>query len=284
MNVWVEAARPRTLTAAVAPVAVGTAAAERFIAWRALCALIVGLAIQVAVNYANDLFDAQRGVDTAERVGPRRATASGLVSPGAMKRATLAATLVAGAAGSALAVDVGPELWLVGVACVIAMLGYSGGPKPYASLGLGEVFVFLFFGLVATVGSFYVQEDHIEWLPIACAIPIGFLAVAILVVNNLRDIASDTAAGKRTLAVRMGAVASRSMYGLLLTGTFLMVPVIAVAASSWWPLLAFGSLPLAFGASRIVSTEGLALLPALGATAQLQLAFGALLAVGLWIA
>lgn len=283
MNVWVEAARPRTLSAAVVPVAVGTAAVDRFIPWRALAALVVAVAIQIAVNYANDLFDAQRGIDTAERLGPRRATASGLVTPGQMRIAMLLALAVAAGAGAALALAVGPELWLVGLACVLAMLGYSGGPKPYASLGLGEIFVFVFFGLVATVGSAYVHVERITPLPLAAAVPVGFLAVAILVVNNLRDIPTDTATGKRTLAVRMGVDGTRSLFALLLVGTFAAVPAIAAIPPSPWPLIALASLPLAFTAAHMVSSGGgPSLLPALGATARLQLVFGALLAIGLW--
>ena len=283
MNVWVEAARPRTLSAAVIPVAVGTAAVDTWIAWRALAALVVSLAIQVAVNYANDLFDAERGVDTAERIGPRRATAAGLVTPKQMRIAMLIAVFVAGAAGASLALAVGPELWLVGIACVLAMLGYSGGPKPYASLGLGEIFVFIFFGLVATIGSAYVQVERITPLPLVSAIPVGFLAVAILVVNNLRDIPTDTAAGKRTLAVRMGVDGTRSLYAILLVGTFAALPVIAMIPPSPWPLIALAALPLAYTAARMVSSGGgPSLLPALGATARLQLVFGVLLAIGLW--
>ena len=285
MNVWVEAARPRTLSAAIVPVAVGTAGVERVIAWRAGAALVAAIAIQIAVNYANDLFDAQRGVDTAERLGPRRATATGMVTARGMRIAMLLAVLVAGAAGASLALAVGPELWLVGIACLIAMLGYSGGPKPYASLGLGEIFVFVFFGLVATVGSAYVQIERITPRAVLSAIPVGFLAVAILVVNNLRDIPTDAATGKRTLAVRMGVASTRSMYALLLVGTFGSVPLIAMVVSSPWPLLPLAALPLAFTATRMVASGGgPSLIPALGATARLQLAFGVLLALGLWIA
>ena len=283
MNVWVEAARPRTLSAAIAPVAVGTASVDHFIAWRAGAALVVAVAIQIAVNYANDLFDAQRGVDTDERVGPRRVTAAGLVTPKQMWVAMLLALAVAGAAGGALAIAVGPELWLVGLAAVLALFGYSGGPKPYAGLGLGEVFVFVFFGLVATVGSAYVHVERIPPLPVVAAIPVGFLAVAILVVNNLRDIPTDTAVGKRTLAVRLGVQGTRSLYSLLLVGSFGTLPMIAMIPPSPWPLVAFASLPLAFSASRMVSGgAGPSLLPALGATARLQVVFCLLLAIGVW--
>lgn len=282
MNVWVEAARPRTLTAAVVPVAVGTATADRFIAWRAVAALIVGLAMQISVNYANDLFDAQRGVDTDERVGPRRATAAGLVRPYQMKKAIFLALGVATIAGGALATAVGPELWAVGALCVLAMLGYSGGPKPYASLGLGEIFVFVFFGLVATIGSAYVQVERVEETAVIAALPVGFLAVAILVVNNLRDIDTDRAAGKHTLAVRIGAQPTQALFVALIGGALALVAAVAWSASSPWPFVALASLPLAPIAIRLVrDPQKHSLLPALGATARLQLAFGALLATGL---
>jgi 1,4-dihydroxy-2-naphthoate octaprenyltransferase len=285
VNVWVEAARPRTLTAAIAPVTVGTASVDTFIAWRAGAALLAAVAIQIAVNYANDLFDAERGVDTEERIGPRRATASGLVSPQQMRAAMWSALVVAAVAGSALALAVGPELWLVGLASFFAMLGYSGGPKPYASLGLGEVFVFIFFGLVATVGSAYVQVERIDEVAVAASIPVGFLAVAILVVNNVRDIATDATAGKRTLAVRMGEVTTKRLYVALLLGTVAAVPVIALTASSPLPLVALLACPLFVIAARsVLRGSGPALLPALGATARAQLVFGGLLALGLGIA
>jgi 1,4-dihydroxy-2-naphthoate octaprenyltransferase len=285
VNVWVEAARPRTLTAAVVPVAVGTASADRFIAWRALAALLVSLAIQISVNYANDLFDAQRGIDTEERVGPRRATATGLVTPGQMKSAMVLALGVAAVAGGALAITVGPELWLVGLACVLALIGYSGGPKPYASLGLGEVFVFVFFGLVATVGSAYVHTERIEAESVIASIPVGLLAVAILIVNNLRDVETDAAAGKRTLAVRIGATTTRGLYAATILIPFMLLVAVAGIADSQWPLLAALSAPLAIAAVRRTrGTSGRELLPALGATARLQLAYGLLLALGLWIA
>ena len=284
MNVWIEAARPRTLSAAIAPVAAGTATVDHVIAWRALAALVVAIAIQIAVNYANDLFDAQRGVDIAERVGPRRVTAAGLVTPKQMWVAIAVTLSVAGAAGAALALVVGPELWLVGLAALLALFGYSGGPKPYAGLGLGELFVFVFFGLVATVGSAYVHVERITSLAVVAAIPVGFLAVAILVVNNLRDIPTDTAVGKRTLAVRLGVQGTLSLFALLFVGSFGTLPVIAMISSSPWPLIAFASLPLAFAASRMVSSgAGLSLLPALGATARLQIVFSLLLAIGLWV-
>jgi len=160
VNVWVEAARPPTLPAAIAPVLVGTAAASRLVLWRFAAALVVALGVQVAVNYANDYFDGVRGGDTPQRVGPRRAVASGLVAPARMRAAIAVALGVAAVAGSALSAAVGWELLGVGLACFVAALAYSGGPRPYASSGLGELFVFVFFGLVATVGSAYVHDER----------------------------------------------------------------------------------------------------------------------------
>jgi len=282
VNVWVEAARPKTLSAAVAPVVVGTAAADRFIAWRAAAALLVALALQVAVNYANDLFDAARGVDTEARVGPRRAVASGLIAPGEMKVGIGIALAVAAGAGTALAVAVDARLLLVGVVAIVALLGYSGGPKPYASAGLGEVFVFVFFGLVATVGSSYVHDERVVRASVIAAIPIGFLATAILVVNNLRDIESDAAAGKRTLAVRIGDARTRSLLRILVLGAFLFVPVIAGDVGSAWAMLPLAALPLALPLVTLSNARGTGLIPVLTSTARLQLVFALLLAAGLW--
>lgn len=284
---YVEAARPRTLPAAVAPVLVGTAAAMRPVTdlyvGRALLALVVALALQVAVNYANDLFDGLAGVDTEDRTGPRRAVASGSISPTAMKAATSAALVVAGVAGLALAWLVGWELLLVGGLAVLATLGYSGGSKPYASLGLGEVMVFVFFGLVATVGSAYVQDGVITQVAVLASVPIGLLAVALLVVNNLRDIPTDEATGKRTLAVRLGERATRRLYRSLLAVAFLGVIGVAVAADDWWPLLGLLALPLAvspvLAAGRV--PLGRELIPVLEATGRIQLLLGIGLAVGL---
>ncbi|MDQ3982742.1 MAG: 1,4-dihydroxy-2-naphthoate polyprenyltransferase, partial [Actinomycetota bacterium] len=223
MRLWVEAARPRTLPAAVVPVLVGTSAAGHLIVWRFAAALLVSLALQVAVNYANDYFDGVRGVDTPERAGPRRAVASGLVRPSQMKAAVGLALAVAAAAGIALTIAVGPELLLVGALSIGAALAYSGGPRPYASAGLGEVFVFVFFGLVATVGSAYVQVETIPRLTVLASVPVGLLATAILVVNNLRDIPTDAAAGKKTLAVRLGPRGTRRLYAALLAGAAIAV-------------------------------------------------------------
>lgn len=282
MNVWIEAARPKTLSAAVAPVLVGTAAAESFIAWRAGAALVVALAVQIAVNYANDLFDGVRGVDTAARVGPRRAVASGLISAHRMKAAVAIALGVAAVAGVALAAAAGWWLVLVGAAAFVALLAYSGGPAPYASIGLGEVFVFVFFGLVATVGSAYVHDEEVARVAIFAAVPVGLLATAILVVNNLRDVETDAAAGKRTLAVRLGEERTRTLLRVVVLGAFPFVPLIAGTTGSAWAMLPLAAVPFAFPVVRASHGRGAALVPALAATARLQLVFGALLAVGLW--
>jgi len=283
VNVYVEAARPRTLPAAVAPVLVGTAAADAYVAWRFFAALVVGVAIQVGVNYANDYFDGVRGVDTAERVGPRRAVAAGLVVPARMRAAMVGAFAVAGVAGLSLAAAVDWELIALGVLCLLAAVGYSGGPRPYASAGLGELFVFVFFGLVATVGSAYVQDEAIVPASVVAAVSMGLLATALLVVNNLRDIPTDEAAGKRTLAVRLGDEGTRALYLGMLAASFFPLPLLAGTTASPWPLIAFAALPLAVHAARIVRAADRppALVRGLAATGQCQLVFGILLAVGL---
>jgi len=287
VNVWVEAARPRTLPAAVAPVLVGTAAASRLVPWRFAAALVVALAVQIAVNYANDYFDGVRGVDTPQRVGPRRAVASGLVAPARMRAAIAVALGVAAVAGLALAAAVGWELLAVGLACFAAALAYSGGPRPYASAGLGELFVFVFFGLVATVGSAYVHDERVVAVAVAASVPVGLLATAILVANNLRDIATDAVAGKTTLAVRLGDRATRGLYLALLSGAFLMVVAsLPVMTGSVWPLLVAGAVPLSVRPLRAVASgaTGGALVPALAGTGALELAFAVLLAAGLELA
>ncbi|HEV2754468.1 MAG TPA: 1,4-dihydroxy-2-naphthoate polyprenyltransferase [Actinomycetota bacterium] len=283
MNVWVEAARPRTLPAAVVPVLVGTATAGRVIAWRAAAALVVSLALQVAVNYANDYFDGVRGIDTPDRVGPRRATAAGLVQPSQMNVAIAASLGVAAAAGIALTVAVGPELLVVGLASIGAALAYSGGPRPYASAGLGEAFVFVFFGLVATMGSAYVQVERIPAVTAALSVPVGLLATAILVVNNLRDIATDSVTGKRTLAVRLGPEGTRRLFAGLLAGAGLSLGLVAAADGSPRALVLLAV--LAFGgviAREVYRAEGAALIRCLVQTSALHLAFGVAASAVLW--
>jgi 1,4-dihydroxy-2-naphthoate octaprenyltransferase len=289
---WVNGARPRTLVASVVPVVVGTAAAGRASLWRTLAALAVGLGLQIGVNFANDYQDGMRGIDTEERQGPPRLTSSGVASPRSVLLASLLSIAVAAAAGLALAVAT--SLWLIpiGAAAMLALWLYSGGPRPYGSLGLGEVMVFVFFGLMATAGTAYVQAERIPGAAWWSSAAMGFLAVAILEANNLRDISTDSVAGKRTLAVRLGHRRARALYRALVVAAFATI-VLGVAIGivdagyglSQWALLALAAWPLAIGPVEVVgSAEGRALVPVLVGTAQLQLAFGALLALGLWLA
>lgn len=286
-HVWVDAARPRTLPASVAPVIVGTAAGtfhDRLVWSHFVLAVVVALAVQVAVNFANDYFDGVRGVDTVQRAGPTRAVASGLVPPRRMLFATFVSIAVAAAAGVVLSAMVSGWLLLVGAAAFLALLGYSGGPRPYASAGLGEVFVFVFFGLAATLGSAYVQHERLTLTAWLCAVATGLLAVALLVVNNLRDVPTDAVAGKRTLAVRLGDARTRKLFAALVV-LALLVAVIGVplADRSGWPLLALLALPLAREPLRAVRSGGVgrALIPALGGLGRLELATAVLLAAGL---
>jgi 1,4-dihydroxy-2-naphthoate octaprenyltransferase len=279
----VQGARPRTLPAAVVPVAVGTAVAHaqgHVVWWRAATALVVALALQVGVNYANDYSDGVRGTD-AGRVGPVRLVASGLASPAAVRRAAMVALGVAGAAGLALTVAVGPQLLVVGAAAIAAAWFYTGGPRPYGYAGLGELFVFVFFGLVAGAGTAYVQLDRLTALAVVASVPVGLLAVALLVVNNLRDVDGDAVAGKRTLAVRLGASTTRRLYVACVVAPL----ALAGAVATWrpWALLALAAAPAAFPVVRRVArgAVGRELVEVLGGTGRLQLVYGALLVVGL---
>jgi len=282
---WLVGARPRTLPASVVPVLVGTAVAfdatdADVVAWRALAALVVALALQVGTNYANDYADGVRGTDDA-RVGPVRLVAAGLASPAAVKRAALLAFGVAGLAGLALAAAVGPELIAVGAASIAAGWFYTGGPRPYGYAGLGEVFVFTFFGVVATVGSAYVHLDRVSGVGLVASVPVGLLATALLVVNNLRDVPTDAVAGKRTLAVRMGDPATRLLYVGCLAGAFSCLVLVALARPAG--LLALAALPLARRPAMAIGRglTGPALIPVLVDTGRLQLVFGVLLAAGI---
>jgi 1,4-dihydroxy-2-naphthoate octaprenyltransferase len=264
-------------------VAVGTAVAAAqgdVIWWRALAALVVSLAIQIGTNYANDYSDGIRGTD-AVRVGPVRLVASGLASASAVKRAAWLSFAVAGVAGLGLAIAVGPELLAVGAASIAAGWLYTGGPRPYGYAGLGEVFVFVFFGLVATTGSAYVHLERITGLAVLAGVPVGLLAVAILVVNNLRDIPNDKVAAKRTLAVRMGDPATRVLYTACVVAPFALVVAIAVARP--WALVALAALPLVLRPVRRVmgGESGRGLVDVLVATGRIQLVFGLLLALGI---
>ena len=285
MNVWVAGARPRTLPASVAPVLVGTAAAAsegRIIPWRALAALVVAVALQVATNYANDYSDGRRGAD-ARRVGPLRLTDSGVVAPAAVARAAAVAFLVAAVAGLTLALAVDLRLLLVGGAGIAAGALYTGGPRPYGYAGFGEVAVLVFFGFVATAGSAYVQLERLTGSALAAAVPVGLLACALLVVNNLRDLPTDAEVGKRTLAVRLGARGTRRLYRACIVGALVAVVLLGCARPP--VLLALAAAPLAVPPLRLVARRGDApgLVAALVATARLQLVTGALLALGLWL-
>ena len=289
---WVAGARPRTLPAAVAPVIVGTAVAvwDGGMVWdRALLALVVALALQVGVNYANDYSDGVRGTD-AERVGPVRLVGQGLAPAGAVKRAALLSFAVAGLAGLTLVLL--SQLWvllLVGAAAIVAAWTYTGGPRPYGYAGLGELFVFVFFGLVAVCGTAAVQVGYASALAWVCAVGIGALSCAILVANNLRDIPGDTAVGKRTLAVRIGDAATRQLYAALV-GVALAVPAVigafGMVAPDTWPataLLGLGALIAAVAPLNAVRTgaAGRDLIPVLAATGQLLLVYGVLLGAGI---
>jgi 1,4-dihydroxy-2-naphthoate octaprenyltransferase len=272
------------LGAAVSPVLVGTAVASRYgpvTLWKAALALLVALALQVGVNYANDYSDGVRGVDVQRR-GPVRLTASGLAAPGQVKAAAVVAFSVAALAGVMLAVAVDVRLLVVGAAAVAAGTLYSGGPRPYASAGLGELSVLVFFGLVATCGSAYVQLERVPGLAVAGAFAVGLLACAILLVNNLRDVDTDAASGKRTLAVRIGAARARRLYEGSVAGGLAAGLALAVAAPG--ALLGLAAVPLAVTPVRLVASrrDAPSLVAALVATARLQLVFSALLALGLW--
>lgn len=282
-SLLVVGARPRTLPAAVVPVAVGTAVAYAegaVVPWRVAAAFVVALGMQIGANYANDYSDGLRGADD-KRVGPTRLVASGMASTKEVKGAALASFAVAGAAGLALALAVSPWLLVVGAACFAAGWLYTGGPKPYGYAGLGELFVFVFFGLVAVVGSTYVEIDRFSALAVLAAVPVGLLIVALLVVNNLRDLASDATSAKRTLAVRMGTVPTRWFYAFCVAAAYLLL--IPLAISRPWCLIALASIPFALPPLRRVlgGAEARELVAALSETGKLQLLYGLALAVGL---
>jgi 1,4-dihydroxy-2-naphthoate polyprenyltransferase len=289
VRIWLMAARPRTLPAAAAPVLVGTSLAATegtFKVLTFLAALIGALFIQVGTNLSNDYSDARRGADTEDRLGPVRVTAGGLVPPRQVLRATYVAFGIAVLAGVYLIVTAGWELLAVGAASILAGVLYTGGPRPYGYEGLGEVFVFLFFGIVAVTGSYFAQVEQLEWEAFVLAVPVGFLASAILVVNNVRDLETDRRAGKRTLAVRLGRPRARTLYAVLVYGAFLTAPLpwlLGGTGLSAWLLLPWAALPLAVPVVRLVRerTDGPSLNGALARTGMLQLVFCILLSAGL---
>lgn len=286
LRLWLLAARPRTLPAAVAPVLVGTALAGGEGTFRPLAfaaALVASVFIQIGTNLSNDYSDARRGADAEDRLGPVRVTAGGLMPPRRVLVGTYVAFAIAVAAGLYLAAVAGWELLAVGGASILAGVLYTGGPRPYGYEGLGEAFVFLFFGVVAVAGSYFVQTEELRWEAFALAVPVGLLAAAILVVNNVRDVDTDRRAGKRTLAVRLGRRRSSRLYAATIAVAFASPPLIwAAGGLSAWLLLSLAALPLAPPLVRTVAggADGPALNRALAGTGGLLAAFSALLAAG----
>src|SRR5271166_6355346 len=281
------AARVRTLPAAIAPVLVGTSLALGAGHFRALvfvAALLGAVFIQVGTNLSNDYSDARRGADTEDRLGPVRVTAGGLVPPKQVLRATYLTFGLAVGCGAYLVTVAGPELLAVGAASILAGVLYTGGPRPYGYEGLGELFVFLFFGIVAVVGSYFVQVQSLPWQAFVCAVPVGLLASAILVVNNVRDLETDRRAGKRTLAVHLGRDRTRALYVSMLAGAFVTAPLPWVFGSmTAWLLAPWAAIPLAVSVVEVVRTrtDGPSLNRALARTGALQLVFCLLFSAGI---
>ncbi|WP_329482335.1 1,4-dihydroxy-2-naphthoate polyprenyltransferase [Kribbella sp. NBC_01510] len=280
---WIEGARPRTLPAAISPVLVGTGAAaylDGFVWWKALLALGVALALQIGVNYANDYSDGIRGTDE-NRVGPLRLVGSKVATPRQVKTAAFTCFGVGAVLGVILCATSNWWLLVAGAASLIGAWFYTGGKRPYGYRALGEVSVFLFFGLVAVLGTTYVQAETLSWTAVAGAVAVGSIACALLVANNLRDIPTDTTTGKRTLAVVLGASRSRKLYAALVALAFVLAAVSAIATP--WTLLAFIALPLAVKAVRVVLSDavGPALIPVLKNTGLTELLYAIGLAIGL---
>lgn len=290
LRIWAMAARPRTLPAALAPVLVGTAAAIEatggsfprvggFIA-----ALVASILIQIGTNLANDYSDARRGADMADRLGPVRVTSAGLVAPSRVLAATWIAFGLSALCGIYLTLLAGPIILVVGVLSIAAGVLYTGGPRPYGYAGLGELFVFCFFGLVAVNGSYFVQLERLDWLPFGLSISVGLLSSAILVVNNVRDMETDRRAGKRTLAVKLGRPATRRLFVAMVVGAFaVLIVTLAAGGGPWWAALGLVALPLARRpvAAVLTRTDGAALNRALADTGLLLGAFSLLVAIGL---
>jgi 1,4-dihydroxy-2-naphthoate polyprenyltransferase len=279
MNKWILGARPRTLPAAIAPVAVATAlAGDKAALIPALLALFVALALQVGVNYANDYSDGIRGTDN-DRVGPIRLTASGLAPAQSVKSAAFISFALAAIAGLGLAVMTSWWLIAIGAAAILAAWGYTGGKNPYGYLGLGELFVFIFFGVVATVGTYFVQTEEITVNAILISIPMGTFSCALLAINNIRDRALDGPAGKKTLAVRLGDRKTRYLFAVLIALGY----IATLALLKPWTLLTLVTLPMAISLVRGVlgNTQGRELIPYLAKTGRLQLQFSILLSLAL---
>ena len=290
LGVWVAAARPATLWAAVAPVLIGAALAAdaRVFDWLTFVVILfAAMAIQIGVNFANDLADAAKGADTAARIGPRRAVSSGLVTPEAMRAAIVVAFGAASAGGVYLIDKGGWPVAVIGIVSIIAALGYTNGPVPYGYYGYGEAFVFVFFGLVATAGSRYVFDRTVPGAVWGPAVAMGLLATAILVANNIRDLDTDAVAGKRTLAVRLGRSATAWFYIICLFGAFASIPLaVLVGSSAPRTLVVLVAAPLAVPMTRTIraATDGPALIGVLKQTARLQLVVALLIVAGiLWV-
>ena len=282
MNKWIVGARVKTLPAAVAPVLIGTSYAEKINWSNAFLALVVSLFLQIAVNFANDYSDGVRGTDT-HRIGPVRLVASGLASASSVKVAALISFLIAAIAGFVLALNISPWLFLVGAASIWAAWGYTGGKKPYGYFGFGELSVFIFFGLVATVGSYYIQTEQFNWQIFLLAIPVGTLSCAILAINNLRDLPQDKLVGKRTMAVRIGEKNTRVFFMLLLVTA--QVTALAAVSISSLALITLICSPITYSVVRQVlnGAVGAELIDVLSKTAKLQLVMASLLAAALAI-
>jgi 1,4-dihydroxy-2-naphthoate octaprenyltransferase len=282
MNKWIVGARVKTLPAAVAPVLIGTSYAQKINWGNAFLALVVSLFLQIAVNFANDYSDGVRGTDT-HRIGPVRLVASGLASASSVKVAAIISFLIAAIAGFVLALNISPWLFLVGAASIWAAWGYTGGKKPYGYFGFGELSVFIFFGLVATVGSYYIQTEQFNWQIFLLAMPVGTLSCAILAVNNLRDLPQDNLVGKRTMAVRIGEKNTRVFFMLLLVTA--QVTALAAASISSLALITLICSPITYSVVRQVlnGAVGAELIEVLSKTAKLQLVMASLLAAALAI-
>ena len=281
LGIWVDGARPRTLPAAIAPVLVATAlAGDSFNPLTALLALIVSLSLQIGVNYANDYSDGIRGTDN-DRIGPSRITAGGLAKPIQVKSAAFISFGVAAVAGLGLAITTSWWLIAVGAISIAAAWGYTGGKNPYGYMGLGELFVFIFFGLVATVGSFYVQTEEITGQSILAGVIVGSLACAILVINNIRDRAKDEVVGKLTLAVRLGDKRSRIFYSVLVIAPYLLT----AGFGTPWTLLTLLALPMTISILKALwsGIQGVELIALLGKTGKLQMLFSLALSLALII-
>lgn len=286
MQAWIMASRPKTLPAAAAPVIVGSAAAfaAGHFQWiPALAALAGALLLQIGANLANDLFDYKKGVDTAARLGPTRVTQAGLLTPRQVQTGMMVAFGAAALVGVYLILVGGWPILAIGVASILAAIAYTGGPFPYGYHGLGELFVFLFFGLAAVCGTYYVQVGQFSWLALACALPMGWLSTAILIVNNLRDLENDRVSGRKTLAVRFGAAWTRKEYAAMLVCAYLVPPVLWLTGlASPWVMLAWLSLFKVPGLVRAVfHEEGRPLNRILAGTGQLELLFGLFFSLGL---